>query len=115
MNQPSCGGIQSPVAGDHLRNPGAGIHSGRSLRVLIWGMGGQQDHFHQILAANIQRWGYEARILTASIVPGKGRQDEIQGDVLLYDLDDPSRLSGLRAENTDLTGSEGWQPRVRLM
>ena len=119
MNQPSCGGIQSPVAGDHLRNPGAGIHSGRSLRVLIWGMGGQQDHFHRILAANIQRWGYEARILTASIVPEKGRQDEIQGDVLLYDLDDPSQLCGLIADNTALpfavTGSEGWQPRVRLM
>jgi len=79
-------------------------------------MGGQQDHFHQILAANIQRWGYEARILTAGIVPGKGRQDEIQGDVLLYDLDDPSRLSGLNtALPFALTGSEEWQPRVRLM
>ncbi len=116
MNQPFCGGIQSPVAGDHLRNPGAGIQSGRSLLVLIWGMVGQQDHFHQILAANIQRWGYEARILTAGIVPGKGRQDEIQGDVLLYDLDDPSRLSGLNtALPFALTGSEEWQPRVRLM
>lgn len=117
MNRPSCGGIQSPGAEHHLN--GSGMEYGRRLRVLILGTGGQQDHFNRILAANIQQWGYEACILTARIVPGKGGED---GDVLLYDLDDSSQSGGLLAENANLpfasplqARGEEWWPRVRLM
>lgn len=119
MNQWSCGGIQSPGAEDHLCSPGSGMEYGRRLRVLILGTGGQQDHFNQILAANIQQWGYEARILTAAIEPARSGED---GDVLLCDLDGSSRSAGLIAGNASLPfvspllakGEERW-PRVRLM
>jgi CheY-like chemotaxis protein len=55
------------------------------LHVLIRG---QQDNFNHILAANVQCWGYEVTIL-----PTMAAQDEVEGDVLLYDLDAAFRFS----------------------
>ena len=85
-----------------------------------------QDHFVLILAANVQQWGYEANILPTSAVAGEGnaRNAEIEGDVLVYDLDVPLHLSHATASGRArgasfaapyLTGSDEGRPRVRLM
>ena len=73
------------------------------LRVLIVG---QQNSFAHILATNIQCWGHEVRVLPSEMVmcgdpvweTGSGAS-EVEGDVLLYDLDESvciSRLTGGR-------------------
>jgi CheY-like chemotaxis protein len=96
------------------------------LKVLILGRGDHQDHFMQILAANIQQWGYEASILSTSAVAGGGnaRNAEVEGDVLVYDLDDPLHMSTVPVGKTSegvsfaapcLTSSDKGWPRVRLM
>ena len=77
--------------------PGSDTQTNKRLKVLILGTGGRQDHFTQILAANVRQWGYEASVLSASMVLG-GMQDkaEIEGDVLVYDLDDALDTSTLK-------------------
>src|SRR5947209_557576 len=73
------------------------------LQVLIVG---QQNSFAHILATNIQCWGHEVRVLPSAMVmcgdpvwrTGSGAS-EVEGDVLLYDLDESlciSRLTGGR-------------------
>lgn len=101
-----------------------GTQNSKRLKVLILGSGGRNNHFNQILAANIQQWGYEASILSSSIVLGKGVQGRVEGDILVYDLDDALRMSTLMAGKATNSVSfaaplladsdEGW-PRVRLM
>jgi CheY-like chemotaxis protein len=76
----------------------AGLLSKKRSRVLILGPGGRQDHFTQILAANVQQWGYKASILSTSAVLGGGQDNiEVEGDILVYDLDDPLYMSTLSA------------------
>src|SRR6266566_6361466 len=58
----------------------------RKLRVLIVG---QRDSFAHILAANIQCWGHEVMVLPS------GKVMCVEGDVLLYDLDESLRISTL--------------------
>ena len=111
---------------DHLWSvPGKATLSSKRLKVLFLGPGGRQDHYTQILAANVQQWGYEASILTTSTVAGGGAQNvEVEGDVLVYDLDDPPYVATLPVAQTSDEVSfvtpflakldKGW-PRVRLM
>lgn len=57
------------------------------LRVLIVGRDEAYGHFHSILTANIQRWGYEAVLLPALAVDDTGSWQGVEGDILLYDMD----------------------------
>jgi len=96
------------------------------MKVLILGFSDHQDHFVQILAANVQMWGYEASILSTCEVTGGGSScnTEVVGDVMLYDLDDPLHMptvpEGKAGKDTsiavpNLTCSDNGWPRVRLM
>src|SRR5712691_3681660 len=104
---------------------GSDTQTSKRLKVLILGTGGRQDHFTQILAANVRQWGYEASILSASMVLGgmQGKAEE-EGDILVYDLDDALHMSTLKVRETAssvsyaapyLTSSDKGWPRVRLM
>ena len=119
------GGRQSSNANRLWPVPGSMTLPSKRLRVLILGRGDHQDHFIQILAANVQQWGYEASILSTSVGGGgNARNAEIEGDVLVYDLDDPLNKSTVLVGKTSegvsfaapsLTSlDKGW-PRVRLM
>jgi len=66
------------------------VNQRQPLRVIVIG---QHNSFDQILAANIQCWGYEAVILP-SLMTVLG-EEGIEGDVLLYDLDEAFRISML--------------------
>ncbi len=88
----------------------------RALRVLVIG---QRNSFDQILAANVQCWGYEAVIVSSTMaVLG---EEGIEGDVLLYDLDEAFRISMLTKGRDTPTlpihltkRIEQWWPRVRF-
>lgn len=118
-------GMQSSNVGQVWSAPETATHSSKRLKVLILGPN-RHDHFLSILAVNVQQWGYEASILSLNEVAGGGSEQrvEIEGDVLLYDLDKPLRRSALLAskmgEDTSwadlhLTGSGTARPRVRLI
>jgi CheY-like chemotaxis protein len=112
---------------DHLWPvPKSATRSSKRLKVLILGTGDHQDHFVQILAANVQKWGYEASILSTHAVTGGGSScnTEVVGDVMVYDLDDPLHLPTIPEGKTSgdasivvpyLTCSDKGWPRVRLM
>ena len=51
---------------------------------------GQQKSFEHILTTNIQNWGYEARIVSASTTM---QETEAEGDILLFDLDKAHDIS----------------------
>jgi CheY-like chemotaxis protein len=85
----------------------------QALRVFIASArAGQQNSFGYILAANIQCWGYEAVILSSALSrygsvqkSWDGRRatigdvdTDVEGDVLLYDLDNAFPLSTLMAK-----------------
>lgn len=98
--------------------------SSKRLKVLFWGPGGRQDHYTRILAANVQQWGYEASILTTAMSGGGARNGEVEGDILVYDLDDPPYMSIVPVGKTSdeaafiapfLANSDKEWPRVRLM
>jgi CheY-like chemotaxis protein len=86
----------------------------QSLRVLIESAHtGQQKSFNHILATNIQCWGYEAVIVPSAVnVHGRVQRQnsgrvavggvgmEVEGDVLVYDLDESFRLSTLMAKES---------------
>jgi len=119
-------GIQSSHTDRLWPVPNSTTLSSKRLKVLILGSGDHQDHFIQILAANVQQWGYEARILSTSAVAGGGnaRNAEVEGDVLLYDLDDPLHMPTVLVGKTSegapfaaphLTSTDKGWPRVRLM
>ena len=118
-------GVQSSNADRLWPVPGSAAHSSKRLKVLILGPD-HQDHFLSILAANVQQWGYEASILPRGEVAlgGSEQSDELEGDVLLYDLDMSRRRSALSARkmgedaswaDLSLSGSNKRQPRVRLI
>ena len=62
------------------------------LRVLIVG---QINSFAHVLAANIQCWGYEVTVLPSAVAMNGSGISEVEGDVLLYDLDEALRISML--------------------
>lgn len=118
-------GVQSSTANHLWSVPDSATHSSKRLKVMILGLD-RQDHFLSILAANLQQWGYEASVLSHSEVDsgGSGQSVELEGDVLLYDLDMPLRRSflfvGKTGEDTSLTGlyridSNNGGPRDRLI
>ena len=96
------------------------------LRVLIVG---QRDNFARVLAANIQRWGHEVKVLPSAVAMSGSGTSEVEGDVLLYDLDEALRFSMLMggrdapplqislasgfASTPVKNGEEQW-PRARL-
>jgi CheY-like chemotaxis protein len=86
MKQRLYGGILRPEAGSTMNDAGTRIPCGKGLRVLIWGAGDQQNHFDQILAANIRLWGFDASILSTSTLSATADQDR-RADVLVCDLD----------------------------
>jgi CheY-like chemotaxis protein len=119
-------GIHSSNADRLWPVPKSNTLSSKRLKVLILGTGDHQDHFIQILAANVQKWGYEAIILSNDTVAGEGNacNTEVVGDVLVYDLDDPLHMPTVPAGKTSedasfappyLTSSDKGWPRVRLM
>jgi len=117
-------GIQSSNADCLWPVPQSNTLANKRLKVLILGTGDHQDHFVQILAANVQKWGYEATILSTCAGGGNACNTEVVGDVLVYDLDDPLHMppvpTGKTSEDASfatpyLTSSDKGWPRVRLM
>jgi CheY-like chemotaxis protein len=92
------------------------VNQRRTLRVLVIG---QRNSFDQILAANVQCWGYEAVIVSSTMAVLE--EEAVEGDVLLYDLDEAFRISKLTKGRdtptlpTHLTKRiEQWWPHVRF-
>src|SRR5258708_22128643 len=56
----------------------------RPLRVLITG---RQEKLDRVLVTNIQRWGYEAILLSSTLTFYERNDTIVEGDLLLYDLD----------------------------
>ncbi len=91
------------------------------LRILIVC---HQHTFARVLMTNIQCWGYEAVMHPATVAVGRDGAKDLEGDILLYDLDEV--LSPLMVEKdtstvqrglpvSGLVGSrEGQWPRTRL-
>ena len=124
MYQRKREGVQSSNTDRLWSVPRKATLSSKRLKVLFWGPGGRQDHYTQILAANAQQWGYEASILTSGTLAGGARNGEVEGDILVYDLDDPPYMSAIPVGKTSDEVSfvapflanldKGW-PRVHLM
>jgi len=57
----------------------------KQLRVLI---AGPQDSFSDVLAINVQRLGYEAVILSSDLRSSTADGYDVEGDLLLYDVDE---------------------------
>lgn len=93
----------------------------RQLRVLI---AGQQHSFSDVLATNVQCLGYEAVILSSGLKESDADGCDVEGDVLLYDIDGvlqrhrakkgTSHLQqGIQTADI-LSDWEIWQSRTRL-
>lgn len=61
---------------------------GRPLRVLIVV---RQDNFSRVLATTIEHWGHEVIMLPAAVTLYGDGQNVVEGDVVLYDLDESFR------------------------
>ena len=92
----------------------------RQLRVLI---AGQQDSFNYVLATNVQRLGYEAVVLSAELKGSSADGYDVEGDILLYDVDELLERHGVGKDSSVLQqGIQtadilwGWEilPRARL-
>lgn len=57
----------------------------RQLRILI---AGQQHSFSDVLATNVQYLGYEAVILSSDLKNSSADEYDVEGDILLYDVDE---------------------------
>lgn len=121
MNLWESGGMMIPEVEQKKRGSGAGHVAARRLRVLIWGAGNRQDHFEQILAANIQQWGYNV-VNSPGFVRGLAQGNEGKADVLVGDLDSTSRFStgsnGLSASPAEPVWSaafDAWYTQARLL
>lgn len=94
--------------------------TGKRLRVLILEAGGVDRPFYTILAANVERWGYEAVLLSTEGMSVAGGRREIEGDILLYDMDAPLQPvvvwgeAASLSEVEQLTSQQAW-PKVRLV
>ena len=121
MNLWESGGMMIPEVEQKKRGSGAGHVAARRLRVLIWGAGNRQDHFEQILAANIQQWGYNV-VNLPDLVRGQAQGNEDKADVLVGDLDSTSRfstrsngLSASPAEPAWPASFDAWFSKARLL
>ncbi len=126
MHQQKSGGIQRSNQDIRWFEPVSDAQHSKRLKVLIWGPGGGQDHFTQILAATIQQLGYEVCVLSTSMVLRREEQGRsaVEGDILVYDLDEvvprSALLAGRPAGNMSfvaplLASSDEGLPRVRLV
>lgn len=70
------------------------------LRVLILGKDRGGDHFCDILAANVRRWGYEAVLVSVTMMHNAQFGQKIAGDILIYDMD-------VLLQYADVLGSTG--------
>lgn len=94
----------------------------RRLRVLIEEAGGVDRPFYTILAANVRRWGYEAHLLPAEGMRTAGGRREVEGDILLYDMDAPLQpmvvwgdaQAAALSDVAAFTDQKMW-PKVRLV
>jgi two-component system alkaline phosphatase synthesis response regulator PhoP/two-component system response regulator VicR len=94
----------------------------KRLRVLILEAGALDRPFYTILAANVRRWGYEAVVLSTEGMKAAGGRREIEGDILLYDMDAPlqpvvvwgNAEAAALSDVEQLTGQQTW-PKVRLV
>ncbi len=77
--------LSQPISGAELDV--SACETANRLQVLILGKNGGTDSFCDILAANVQRWGYEAVIVTAAMMGDSQIWQGIEGDILLYDMD----------------------------
>ncbi|HLL78802.1 MAG TPA: response regulator [Ktedonobacteraceae bacterium] len=121
MNLWESGGMMIPEVEQKRRVYDAENAVGQRLRVLIWGAGNRQDHFEQILAANIQQWGYNV-VNSSGFARGQAQGNEDKADVLVGDLDSTSRFStgsnGLRsspAESAWPAAFDAWCSQARLL
>ncbi len=69
----------------------------RQLRVLI---AGRQDSFSDVLATNVQCLGYEAVILSSELKRTSADGYDIEGDVLLYDVDELLQYQGVKKDSS---------------
>lgn len=76
VGPPAAGCVQLPRAG-------------KRLRVLMVEAGGEERSFYTILAANMRRWGYDVEVFSTHGVGAVGGRQEVEGDILLYDMDAP--------------------------
>jgi|SRR5437660_2970397 len=60
----------------------------RPLRVLIIG---RQDNFSRVLTTTIEHWGHEVIMLPTAVTLCDDGRNVVEGDVLLYDLDESFR------------------------
>jgi CheY-like chemotaxis protein len=60
----------------------------------------QQGNFGRVLATIIQRWGYEAVLLPSTMTFSEEAVNVIEGDVLLFDLDDSLRTVKLEKRSS---------------
>lgn len=98
--------------------------AGKRLRVLILGTGGIDEPLYTILAANVRRWGYEAVLLSTEGINAAGGRREVEGDILLYDMDAPLQPMIVWGDNDrevaslagfeQLTYQRAW-PKARLV
>jgi two-component system alkaline phosphatase synthesis response regulator PhoP/two-component system response regulator VicR len=94
----------------------------KRLRVLILEAGVVDRPFYTILAANVQRWGYEAVVCSTEGMSTAGGRWEIEGDILLYDMDAPLQpvvvwgdaQTAALVDVEHLVGQQTW-PKVRLV
>jgi CheY-like chemotaxis protein len=86
------------------------LQAKKRLRVLILGTDGIDGPFYPILVANVQRWGYEAVLLSTEGMNAASGEWEIEGDILLYDMDAPLQpmivWGGTDMERASLSGFE---------
>lgn len=73
---------------------------GNGLRPLCVLLIGQHDRFEHVLSATIQAWGYDVAILSPACVSWGS---DVEGDILLYDLDESFRLSSLKTGKGGIT------------
>ncbi len=95
----------------------------RRLRVLLLGDVGAFGPLQHVLVANIRHWGYEAVVLPSSSVYDLQTWRDVEGDILLYDMDASLPrtpvLENTGSEHTSylapypFAGSAGW-PKVWL-
>ena len=86
---------QQPWPAGPVLSRGAQTYAKR-LRVLIAGVGGLENNFNHVLATNIKQWGYDPVILASSPASGNSRGEKnVEGDVLVYDMDESIHLSTL--------------------
>jgi len=108
----------------HVPGTANGVQvSEKRLRVLVLGGEAVYDLFYSILVANIRCWGYETNLLSRSQASDPQIWREMEGDILLYDMDvspQPLPVLGAGSEETSLALADAVftgiaRPRARLL